>query len=51
MPFNTLKAILSGKAKLEDVKGKEYIMVKLISFGDVRKSQKRAWRGGLIDNS
>ncbi len=40
MPFNTLKAILSGKAKLEDVKGKEYIMVKLISFGDVEKADK-----------
>jgi len=40
MPFETLKTIMNGSQKIDNIKGKEYMMVKLISFGDLNKAER-----------
>ncbi len=40
MPWDTLKSLMNGSGDLERIKGKEWILIKLISFSDLEKAER-----------
>ena len=43
MAWETLKQIMNGNGNIEQVKNKEWILIKLISFGDLKKAERLNW--------
>lgn len=51
MPFDIAKRLIRGEdVKIEEMKGKEYILLKILGFGDVEKASKINRYMWSIDN-